>query len=100
MSLTTGVAGSGIVAVLVSLSGNVITDTIKAGIVNEGVIRSQVDAGALSISASDTSTVDALAFGVAGTGIVAVGVGLSANVITSTIHADISDLYRHHTFDA
>ncbi len=47
-------------------------------------------AGAVSISAKDTSVVDALSFGVSGTGGVAVGVAISTNVIANTIETAVS----------
>ena len=91
LGFTTGVAGSGAVSVLVSLSANVITNTIKAGTVNEGATLSDVDAtGAVTITAKDNSTIDSLAIGVTGTGGVAVGVAMAANVITNTVTAAVT----------
>ncbi len=87
MALTAGVAASGAVSVLVSFSGNVITNTTRAAVTSG----SNVDAaGAVSISAEDTSVVDALSFGVSGTGGVAVGVAISTNVIANTIETAVS----------
>ncbi|MFY9853591.1 MAG: hypothetical protein WAK26_06920, partial [Terracidiphilus sp.] len=89
-SFTGGVAASGVVGVQVSFAANVISNTTEAEILNDGATASNVtSAGALTISATDASTIDALAFGVAGSGTVAVGVGMSANVITNTINAGI-----------
>ena len=90
ISFSTGVAGSGAVSVLVSLSGNVITNTMKAAVVNDGAVSDVHSGGAVSISAKDTSTIDAIAIGVSGTGGVAVGVALAANVISNSVEATIT----------
>ena len=85
LGITFGVAGSGAGAGLLSLSANVVSNAVKAGVINEGATSSDVDAsGAVTISASNSSTIDALAFGIAGSGGVALGAALSANVITSS----------------
>ncbi|TFH17573.1 MAG: hypothetical protein E4H02_02555, partial [Lentisphaerales bacterium] len=90
MSFTAGVAGSGAAAVIISLSANVVTNSVEARIVDEEGTGSVIDAGgAVILSAANTSTIDAMAFGVAGTGGGAVGVGLSANVITNTTSTGI-----------
>jgi hypothetical protein len=87
---TTQVSGSGVVGVGVVFAANVIANTTDAEILNYGATASNVTtAGALTISATDQSTIDAFAFSVAGSGTVAVGVGLSANVIANTVHAGI-----------
>jgi hypothetical protein len=82
----TGGVGAGGVGVILSLSANVITTTTKASI----SAASDVDAaGTVSLLAKNTSSIDALAIGVAAGG-AAIGVALAANVITNTIDASIS----------
>ncbi|MCK4501804.1 MAG: hypothetical protein KAU22_02140, partial [Desulfuromonadales bacterium] len=89
LSFTGGIAASSSVAVNTSFSGNVVTNRTKAIIEGAG---SDIDAaGAIALSATDTSTIDSLAFGVSGSGSVAVGVALSTNVIVNTIETRISD---------
>src|SRR5208283_4322728 len=90
-----GVAGSGAGAGLLSLSANVIADTVKAGIMDETIAHSDTGsavktAGAVTISAEDSSTIDAIAFGVSGSGGAAIGAALSANVITNKIETFIT----------
>jgi hypothetical protein len=90
MGFAGGVAALGSTAVQVTLAGNVVTNTTRAVIENEDSTRSTVNAaGAVAISATDSSTIDALAFGVAGSGSTAVGVGLAANAIVNTIETGI-----------
>jgi len=96
-SFAGGVAASGSTAVQVSLAANVITNHTEASIndrtfdengdVVDGVtIASTVDTGGpLSITADDSSSIDAFGIGVSGSGSTAVGVALSANVITNSI---------------
>ena len=84
-SFTGGVAASGAVGVQVSLAANVIANTTRAVITG-----STIDAGGdVTLLAKDSSSIDAFAFGVAGSGAVAVGVALSANVIANTVTASI-----------
>src|SRR5208283_386720 len=95
LGLTMGVAGSGAGAGLLSLSANVIADTVKAGIMDETIAHSDTGsavktAGAVTISAEDSSTIDAIAFGVSGSGGAAIGAALSANVITNKIETFIT----------
>ena len=86
LGFTAGVAASGAGAGLLSLSANVIANTTRAVIVNG----SDVDAtGAVTLSAKDTSTIDALAFGVAASGGAALGAAVAANVITNTVETAI-----------
>lgn len=88
-SFAGGVAASGSTAVQVTMAGNVVTNATRAAIM-AGATASDVDAvGAVTLSATDTSIVDAIAFGVAGSGGVAVGVGMAANVITNSIDAAV-----------
>ena len=71
-SFAGGVAASGSVGVQVTMAGNVVTNKTRATIKDA----SDVDSiGAITISATDASIIDAIAFGVAGSGTVAVGVG-------------------------
>ncbi|BCS96179.1 hypothetical protein DSLASN_18110 [Desulfoluna limicola] len=89
LSFTGGIAASGSVAVSTSLSGNVVANSTRAIIEGAG---SDIDAGgAIALSATDTSTIDSLAFGVSGSSTGAVGVALSTNVITNTVETRISD---------
>ncbi|MBV1719790.1 MAG: hypothetical protein KMY51_07260 [Desulfomicrobium sp.] len=91
MGFAGGVAASGSTAVQVTMAGNVVTNTTRAVIENEGASRSIVNAGgAANLSAKDSSTIDALAFGVSGSGSTAVGVALAANAIVNTIETRIS----------
>ncbi|HET57765.1 MAG TPA: hypothetical protein ENN35_04900, partial [Deltaproteobacteria bacterium] len=86
-SFAGGVAATGAVSVQVSLAANVITNTTEASIVE-----STIDAdGDVSLTASDISSIDSFAFGVSGSGAVAVGVALSANVIANTVSASIEN---------
>ncbi len=88
-SFAGGVAASGSTAVQVTMAGNVVTNTTRAAIM-AGASASEVDAvGSVTLSATDASIVDAIAFGVAGSGGVAVGVGMAANVITNSTHAAV-----------
>ena len=82
IGLTTGVAGSGAVAAVISLSANVIDGTTEAAILNNGATASNVNAGGdITLTAKDTSEIDALAIGVSGTGAVAVGLAIAVNAI-------------------
>jgi hypothetical protein len=95
------VAASGSVAVQVTIAANVVANNTEATIndkvyddsgrvIDGSASASTVTAGGnVTISATDTSSIDALAFGVAGSGAVSVGVALGANVITNTILAGI-----------
>lgn len=88
-SFAGGVAASGSTAVQVTMAGNVVTNATRAAIM-AGAAASDVDAvGAVTLSATDASIVDAIAFGVAGSGSTAVGVGMAANVITNSIDAAV-----------
>ena len=86
MSLSGGVAAASTVGVLVSFSGNVITGFTTAEVVSGSVLDA---GGAITILAKNSSTIDALSFGVAA-GSVGVGVALSANVIVNWTEALIS----------
>jgi len=83
INLTVGGAGSsGAMAAGVSLSVNVINNTIAAEIVRG----SRVDAqGDVTASAIDASSIEALSVGAAGANEVAVGGGAAANAITNTL---------------
>ncbi|MBU4038017.1 MAG: hypothetical protein KKA35_16475, partial [Proteobacteria bacterium] len=102
LGLTVGVAASGTGAGLLSLSANVITNTTRAAISGQNDIRSDIQAlEAVSLSAADSSEINTLAIGVAGTGGGAVGAAIAANVITNTIETEISntDLLTDATLD-
>ncbi len=88
-SFTGGVAASGGAAVQVTLAGNVVANSTRALIENAGGIHRVEAGGGVTLSAEDTSSIDALAFGVAGSGGGAVGTALAANVITNTIETAI-----------
>ncbi|MBU4319151.1 MAG: DUF4347 domain-containing protein, partial [Proteobacteria bacterium] len=102
LGLTVGVAASGTGAGLLSLSANVITNTTRAAISGQNDIRSDIYAGgAVEVSAKDSSEINTLAIGVAGSGGGAVGASIAANVITNTIETEISntDLMTDATLD-
>lgn len=86
-SFSGGVAiGGGAVGVQITLAGNAVANSTEAKVINA----SDVDAGgAVTIAASDTSEIDAIAIGVAGSAGGAVGLAISANVITNDIFASI-----------
>ena len=87
MALTVGVAGSGAVAVNATGFGDVIADTIAATISGGSTVKS---GGSMNLSAEDASHITSLAISVAGTGGVAVGALIGANVITNTVETEIS----------
>ncbi|MFO7964214.1 MAG: LEPR-XLL domain-containing protein [Desulfobacterales bacterium] len=100
-SFTGGVAASGGAAVQVTLAANVVTNTTEASIINENIYdddgnlvdsnASHVDAADdVTLSAEDTSSIDALAFGVSASGGGAVGVAAGANVIANTVGTAIT----------
>ena len=101
LGLTVGVAASGIGSGLFSLSANVITNTTEASIndktfdedgkvVEDITMESNVTAGGdVNLWAKDTSTINALAFGVSASGGGAIGVALAVNVIANTIETSI-----------
>ncbi len=86
-AFATGVGASGIVAVQALIGANVIVDTTSAVITNSTVHA----AGAVSITAKDTSTIDALVVGVAASGVVAVEVPIVVNDITNTTEAKVTN---------
>lgn len=85
-SLAVGAAGSKDVAIGGALSINVIMNTVDAHISDSSI----TNTGDLTISGTDTSSIDALAFGGAEAGGVAGGIAISTNVITNTISSEIS----------
>ncbi len=92
LGISVDISGSGAVAVSPAISANVIADTTEALIVNNGGIQSNVSAGGtVTMTALDSSEIDAISLNVAGTGAVAVGVSLSGNVIANTVEAEITD---------
>jgi hypothetical protein len=88
LAFTGGVAASGSTAVMVSMSGNVITNRTTAAIEESSTV---IAGGAITLAATDASIINALAFGVAGSGSTAVGVGAAVNVIANDVNAAISD---------
>jgi hypothetical protein len=92
LGLSVGVAASGAGAGILSLTGNVITNTTRAAITGEETSRSDIDAtGAINLTANDTSEINTLAIGVAGTGGGAVGAALAANVIINSAETLINN---------
>ena len=85
MAITGGVA-AGAVGVHVAFSANIITGFATAQVLSGSVLDA---GGAITILAKNSSTIDALSFGVAAGG-VGVGVALSANVIVNWTEALIS----------
>jgi hypothetical protein len=85
-SFTGGVAVAGGVAGMMSISVNVVHGSTLAVIDGE----SDVDAtGAVTLSAKDTSVIDALAFGASVSGAAAAGMGVALNDIANTIRSVI-----------
>jgi hypothetical protein len=87
MALTIGVAGSGSVAVNATGFGNVITNRVKAAISAGSKVTAD---GLVDLTAKDQSMIRSLGVSVAGSGAVAVGALIAANVITNTVVAEIS----------
>src|SRR5208283_1024323 len=95
LGFTTGVAASGAGAGLLSLTANVITNTTEAGIVDETIGQTDTHstvqaAGSVTISAQDTSSIEAIAIGVSGTGGGAIGLAVAGNVIANKIQTFIT----------
>jgi len=88
LGFTTSIAGSGAAAVSLLFSANVVSDTIDALVTSGSTVDSS---GAVSIKAEDVSTIDAIAFGIAGTGGGAGVAALGANVVTNSTKAEIND---------
>ena len=86
-SLAIGAAGSKDVAIGGALSINDIMNTVDAEVSDSSISNT----GDLTISSTDTSSIDALAFGGAEAGGVAGGIAISANVITNTINSEINN---------
>ena len=86
MALEVGVAGSGAVALNLNIASNTISNTVESLISTESNISA---GGDLTLTAEDSSTVDALSVGVAGTGGAAGGAMVAANVIANTIRTAI-----------
>src|SRR5208283_3502552 len=87
INLTVGGAGAGDNAGGAGISVNIIDNTIEAVISGDSSVTASGD---VTLSAIDASVIDALAFGAAGAGDVAGGIGIAANVITNTISTSIS----------
>ena len=87
LSLTVGVAGSGSVSVGASGFGNVIANTTKALISEQSDVEA---AGAVSLSADDSSIIRTAGISVSGSGAVAVGALIGANVISNNVVSEIS----------
>ena len=86
-----GVAAAGAASGLLSMAGNVITNTIRAEIENEGATRSDVDAGGtISILAKDASIIDSIAVGLAAGIGGAAGAATSLNLIENTVKSAIN----------
>jgi len=90
LSFVGGVAGSGLAAAQLSLTINEIENTISASIVDDAGGASTVTAGALSLSATDASTIDSVAMGLSAAGFVAGGAAASKNLIANEVSATIS----------
>ena len=102
LGFTGGVAGAGGGAAVLSLSANVIANRTEAGIndrvydedgdlIEDAAVASHVEAdGAIAVTAGDSSTIDALAFGVSAAVGGAIGAALAANVIANTIESGIA----------
>ena len=85
-STTVGGAGAGTFALGGSVSLNDIANMVEASISGAA----SVDAGSLSLAASDTSEIDAIAGTGAGAGIAAVGAAVATNDIGNTILASVN----------
>ncbi len=91
LSLTVGVAGSGGVAVNATGFGNIITNRVEAGILaGSRVYTDNALKGSIGLTATDSSQIRSLGISVAGTGGIAVGALIAANVITNSVAAEIS----------
>jgi hypothetical protein len=88
LAFTGGVAAAGSTAVMVSRSGDVVTNRTTAAIRESSTV---IANGDITLEAGDVSIIDALAFGVTGSGSVAVGVAAAANVIANDITAAVND---------
>ncbi len=92
-NLTLAGSGGGKFAAGVAVAVNIIDNTVEASISGNATVNT-TDApsgkGAVSLSATDTSSIDALAIGVAGSGGAAGGAAAAANVVTNTIGTEIS----------
>ena len=84
-AISLNVAGTGAVAVGVSLSGNVIANTVEAEITD-----SDVTAGGLNMTAEADEIIRSLAVGVSGSGAVAVQVTAIGNVIADQVLAQVT----------
>ena len=98
LGLTVGVAASGIGSGLLSLSGNVVTNTTRAAISatkdEDGNVLQGSDVsagGGITLSALDESEINSVAVGVSATGGGAVGAAVAANIITNTTETEVSD---------
>ncbi|GFO63477.1 beta strand repeat-containing protein [Geomonas paludis] len=91
LSFSGGVAGAGAISGILSLSANTVDNQVAAGVVNEGAAASDVDAeDTITVSARSNSTIDALAFGVAGSGGGAAGAAVSVNEVGGSIQTRVS----------
>ena len=85
-NITVGGSGAGSFALGGSVSLNDITNTVEASISGAAI----VDSGSLSVTASDTSEIDAVAGGIAVSGSAAVGAAVATNDIGNTILASVN----------
>jgi hypothetical protein len=92
MALEVGVAGTGGVALNLNIASNTISNTVESTIVDIGVGsgRTIEAGGSITLKAEDSSVVDALSVGVAGSGAAAGGAMIAANVIGNTVKTMIS----------
>jgi hypothetical protein len=90
IALTVGVAGSGTVAVNATGFGNVIANSVAARIAGGSTVTTEAAAGLIRLTADDASQIRSLAVSVAGTGAVAIGALIGANVITNSVVAEIA----------
>ena len=92
-NLTFAGAGAGSYAAGVAVAVNVINDTVEASLTDGAVVNTTSGSGSdgtVALTAQDTSTIDAFAIGVAGSGTAAGGAAVAANVVTNTIGTDVN----------
>jgi hypothetical protein len=92
LGFSAGVAGAGGAAGVLSLSANTITNTIEALVTTDsgGTPSSVAASGDASVTAEDSSTIDAIAFGISGSGGGSYGAAICTNVIANTTKAEIN----------
>ena len=91
LSFVGGVAVAGIASGDISYTWNHIHNTVEAYEVNDGATASSITAANVTISASDASTIDSTAIGLAASIYASAGAAIADNSIGNTVEAAIID---------